>query len=117
MAIPALIDIKDAAAQLGFGVEAVERVAAAKGLLIKCGNRKKVLQSELMELVEHCRVRPKVPASTSESEKAVNPSGSSETKAVSKSRPALNAAKLLTQRSQTTSPTETAPVVHLKQPS
>lgn len=113
-AAPMLLTIQDAAALIGVPVEPFERVASERGFIIKIGSAKRIKPDELGELIEACRDRPKVLASTSESEKGARPSGSSKTKAALRSRPARRAADKLKQSSPNTSNKETASVVPLK---
>lgn len=114
MPVPTLLSLKDVASQLGMPQAALERAASEAGLIIQCGSRKKIREDEIEELIETCRVRPKVPASTSANEKAVRASGSSVTKAGPKSLPAQKAAQRLKRPLPNTSPQNIAQVVRLK---
>ena len=72
------LTMKEAAERLGGGVshEAVRQIAEDHGHLIKVGRKVCVLEEELPELIDKCRVKPKAPASTSAPTQA---RGSSET--------------------------------------
>lgn len=106
------ISITDAAKQLGAPKAVIARVAEDNGLLIMFGNRKRIDPNDLPEIMELCRSKPRALASTA----ARKPeSGSSATPDAGSARQALASAEKLKNLSRNTSPSETAPVVPLRQ--
>jgi hypothetical protein len=73
--VASLWTIRQAARHLGVPVSALERAAQQYGYIIQVGSAKRLRPDELQELVEQCRVRPKVPVSISSPGPAVPRSG------------------------------------------
>lgn len=103
----------DLAKELGLPHDAMVRSADSAGLLIQCGSAKRILDDEILELIEACCVRPKEPASISENAKEDPPYGSSAMKGRGKYQQARTVAAKLKRPSLSTSPIRTAQVVQL----
>lgn len=114
MSLPQLLDPADLAEMYGLPHRALLRIAREQGFLIRVGQAYRIRADEVGELLETCRDRPKVRASTSDAGKAAPRLGSSRTQAASKSQPAQEAVNKLRQRLRSTSAGEPAQVVQLK---
>lgn len=113
MTVPALIDPKDLAIDWGVPKAALIRCAEDHGLLVRIGTAKKIAETDLLELISKCRVKPNQPASFSEPEPTETPSMSSSTGAGKKAR-AQDISKRLKRTSKRTSPAKSAEVVPMK---
>lgn len=107
--MPRLLSIPEAARELGVPKESLRRAADDHGMTIRVGRAVRLHPNDLEELIELCRVAPRVRASTGARQEQ---SGKSETAAPA-FRPAQAAAQKLKARSQPTSPKKPAPVVPL----
>jgi hypothetical protein len=108
-----LLPIPEAADMLGVPAESLRRAADYHGKTIVIGRAVRLHPADLQELLDLCRVPPKVPASTSDSAKVARPSGSSSTKGPS-SQLARQTAAALKERSRNTSTGRDAQVVPLR---
>lgn len=109
-----LWSFQDVARHTGFSKDQLVKVASDNGLVIQCGRTKRIREDEIEELYEKCRVKKKEPASSSENEKGVNLSGSSQTPGAMNGQQARHAAKKLKKPSRSTSQPSSAQVVPLQ---
>lgn len=102
MTIVRLLDIKEAAGMIGVPAAALREEADRHGKTIKFGRAVKLHPDDILELIELCRVKPKVPASIGGKETMAPQSGKSGM-VPPESRPARKASKMLKDSSKRTS--------------
>ncbi len=102
MGLPRLYRIPELAKELDIPAESLRRAADEHGKLVQFGRAARILEDDIRELIDLCRVRGKAPDFTMSIEKAERPSGKS-AMARPASRPGLTTAKKLKQNSQSTS--------------
>ncbi|BAQ69416.1 pepSY domain protein [Rhodovulum sulfidophilum] len=110
-----LLSIPEAARALGVPKESLRRAADTHGKTIRMGRAVRLHPDDLEELIELCRVDPQVLAFTGGKGATVNPSGKSETRAASESRPARAAAQMLKRSSRPISSEKTGRLARLPQ--
>lgn len=65
MTAPRLLSIREAASMLGVPEQSLMRVAEQHGHLVRVGRAIRIVESELGELIDKCRSKPKTTASLS----------------------------------------------------
>lgn len=111
MGLVRLLDIKDAANQLGVPCEALRKVADEHRKTILIGRAVRLHPDDIPELLELCRVKPKDHACTGANESTARRLGKSEIQASPQSRPARKTAEKLKSSSKRTSPASAGQVV------
>jgi hypothetical protein len=111
MSLVRLLDIKEAASEIGVPRDSLRKVADLHGKTIIMGRAVKLHPDDIPELIELCRVKPKVPASIGGKGKTDPQSGKSGTPASCQSRPAQMTAQKLKSSSKRTSRGSAAQVV------
>lgn len=102
--VPKLLTFEQAAKELNVPVTALRTVADQHGKTVRIGRVLRLEETDLKELVRLCRVKPKVPVSSGETDppKESSLSGKSETQESSQSLPARQIGRQLKRSSLNT---------------